>query len=343
MLWLILVLLLAAPVSAEEYPFSVLFLSFRDIGNDAVITEMPVSMQFNNLDLGTKTSITRIIDRDGVSRYELRPGNWELESVLDKQRTSEADYYTKTLFLIDEGTFVSNLTVYVTPVGAVEGMVIDSANNRISGAALEFKCKSDEHGAYPTQTNQFGAFNVPIIPAGNCKVSAAYQGKVGTEEVKVVQGEMVEVTVNLDKRLVSQRSDLWYWVALALMLISGSMAWHILKLRRQTPKQKQAEKLIEAPIEPPTHEPATEQPKDDLNPRARDIMATLKDNEETVVKYLLANENASTQAKIRNGTGVPKTTLARAFLALEEKKVLNVEKIGKMKRVALTEWFLGKE
>src|SRR3989344_890547 len=218
MLWFLLFLLLVTPVSAEEYPFSVMFLSFRDIGNDAVITEMPVSMQFNNLDLGTKTSITRIIDRDGVSRYELRPGNWNLEVVLDKQRTPEADYYAKTLFLIDEGTFVQNLTIYVTPVGAVEGTVIDSANNRISGAALEFKCKSEEHGAYPTQTDQFGAFNVPIVPVGNCKVSAAYQGKVGTEEVKVVQGEIVEVVVNLDKSLVSERSELGYWLALALMV-----------------------------------------------------------------------------------------------------------------------------
>lgn len=141
MIWrtLVLVLILAVPAYAQEspYPFSVLFLSFRDIGTDELITEIPVSLQFSNLYLGTKTTITRIVDRDGVSRYELRAGNWELEAVLDNQRTSESDYYTRSTFAIEQQTFVTNLSVYVTPVGGLEGTVIDRVNNRISGAALE--------------------------------------------------------------------------------------------------------------------------------------------------------------------------------------------------------------
>lgn len=344
--WVVLAALLSVLAAAQEepYPFSVLFLSFRDISSDELITDIPVSLQFSNLDIGTRTRMTRILDKDGLSRYELKAGNWELEAILDEQQTSEPDYYAKALFLIEPETFVSNLTVYVTPVGSLEGMVIDKANNRISGAALEFKCKSDQHSTYPTETDQFGAFAVVVVPVGKCKVSAAYQGKVGTEEVKIVQGELVEAVVNLDRFIASSWSRIWYLAGGIAIALLGGVGWYLWKRRK--PKQQPKEQVPEeTPAQQPqlAEEQKVEEKKDALNPRARDIMATLKENEVAIIKFLLENAFESTQAKLRNALGIPKTTLARAFLALEEKKVLKIEKIGKMKKVVLTEWFLGKE
>ena len=337
--WFPLAVLLAISfVAAQEepYPFAVLFLSFRDIGNNALITDVPASLQFTNLDLGTRTRMTRLIDNDGLSRYELKAGNWELEAVLDDQRTPEADYFVRTVFLIEPENFVTNLSVFTTPVGSLEGTVIDRANNRISGAALEFSCKSDQHSAYPIETNQFGAFSADLVPEGKCRVSAAYEGKVGTEEVKVIRGELVDVTVNLDRSIISSRSNYWFigsGVALLLIAIVGVFIW----------KRKPKPKTHAEPSPQPIVEEKKEEKKEELNPRARDIMATLSENEVAIVKFLLGNNFESTQAKMRNALGIPKTTLARAFLSLEEKKVLTVEKIGKMKKVVLTDWFLGKD
>ena len=45
------------------------------------------------------------------------------------------------------------------------------------------------------------------------------------------------------------------------------------------------------------------------------------------------------QANIIHGAGIPKTTLVRLLSSLEKKKILEVEKFGKSKRVRFTAWF----
>lgn len=80
-----------------------------------------------------------------------------------------------------------------------------------------------------------------------------------------------------------------------------------------------------------------------MNPRARDILKTLSERESAIAVFLLDSGYEMTQAKIRNTLGIPKTSLARLLRTLEEKKVLHVDHIGNMKRIKLTDWFLGKD
>ncbi len=105
-----------------------------------------------------------------------------------------------------------------------------------------------------------------------------------------------------------------------------------------------AEHLAQASHNDFHHEtvPDKEEEKD-LNPRARDIMKTLNDREIKIVEFLLEAGNKSTQATLRNATGIPKTSLARAFFSLEGKKIIKVETIGKLKKIELTDWFMGKD
>lgn len=340
------------PTVAQEeeisYPYSILFLNFKDLSSDDVITAIPASITFINLDIGTRTSITRFLDAEGTSRYQLRPGNWEIEIKADSQQTPEMDYYGKHLLYIDERVFVTNKSLYLTPVGALEGIVIDKSQNRISGAAMQFKCKSNGKIEYPKKTDEFGSFSVAAAPVGNCKITAAYQGKVGTEDVKIVQGELSNVVVNLDKSLVSSSTNLLY-ISVAIFILSALFvvfSYRYLKYKFQKQDsvaqpqhshRRQEEKALSAEKEKKVFE------EGQLNPRARDIMKTLKDTESKVAEFLLNNNFAATQAKIRNATYIPKTTLARVLQSLEEKKVLKIDKIGKMKKIMLTEWFLGKE
>ena len=44
-----------------------------------------------------------------------------------------------------------------------------------------------------------------------------------------------------------------------------------------------------------------------------------------------------------NETGIPKASLFRYIQSLERKKVIDVKKIGKVKKIKFTDWFLGKE
>jgi len=73
------------------------------------------------------------------------------------------------------------------------------------------------------------------------------------------------------------------------------------------------------------------------------ILKTLNKKEKAVVEFLLANTNKASQAKIRHATGIPRTSLSRVLQSLEGKKIVHVEKHGKMVNVALTDFFLGKK
>ena len=81
--------------------------------------------------------------------------------------------------------------------------------------------------------------------------------------------------------------------------------------------------------------------KGKLSSRTEDVLKTLKAKEKEVVTFLIDNNHKSTQAKIRYSTGIPKTTLARIFISLELKNIVKIEKVGKLKNVSLTEWFIG--
>ena len=80
---------------------------------------------------------------------------------------------------------------------------------------------------------------------------------------------------------------------------------------------------------------------EEVNPRARDIIKTLDEKEKKVVDFIFENNNQSTQAKIRHGVGIPKTSLARLFQRLESKKIIEIERAGKLKKIKFTDWFMG--
>jgi len=85
------------------------------------------------------------------------------------------------------------------------------------------------------------------------------------------------------------------------------------------------------------------QTSENANPRARDILKTLSERESAIATFILDSGHETTQAKIRNSLGMPKTSLARLLRTLEEKKVLHVDRIGNIKKIKLTDWFLGKD
>jgi len=76
--------------------------------------------------------------------------------------------------------------------------------------------------------------------------------------------------------------------------------------------------------------------------RGEDIISTLNPKEKQIVSFLMDNGNKSNQANIRHNTGIPRTSLSRCLKSLEAKKIVTIEEIGKMRKVSLTPWFLGK-
>ncbi len=360
---------------APAVSFTIVSFKVREIKSNAPIVSTPAIILAENLNTGYKEQNSDYIDADGVLIYRLTPGNWRIQLRVDNSSTEQVDYFAEHIINIQPAEPLLNKSFYVRSVGLVSGMAIDAGGNPAADADLNFDCKAESPFVYQPETDKFGAFKTEL-PVGRCKISVAYRGEVGTTTVDVKQGSLHQVTIRVGKRMST-----WLLVLVPLIIgILSYLVYYIVKRRvakevkeeikkeihKESSEKKTAEKEERENKErreerrkeehgvsgrSGRQEQAGEQGgkirkeemNEEINPRARDIMATLNDREQKVVQYLLENNGMGSQANIRNHTGIPKTTLVRAFQSLEDKKVLSVEKIGKMKKVRLTEWFLGKE
>jgi len=388
-LWRIFVTLLvlfniyAVGAAETDTPYSDIVLTLKNIHSDSIINASVVNLVFTNMEKGTRIKFTRPLNPEGELSYKLTGGRWKLELTADYSPTPEMDFFVEDDLTIEEGDVLTK-TLYLYPVGALEGKVTDHSGNLIGGAELKFNCKPNLDLAYKNKTDKFGTFQLDIAPAGKCKVSAAYNNLVGEAEAEIRQGDLSLVTISLTEPVLSSYSWLYLTGFVVFILLAYLIFGFIKKKKKQDDRVQQKKKpkkqaksankksesnVAEWAVEVKGEEPKTvtvehmhvETPrtiettaseslahsretedKGELNPRARDIMKTLNEREAKIATFLLGNNHKSTQASIRNGTGIPKTSLARSFAMLESKNVVKIETIGKLKKVELTDWFLGK-
>ena len=70
------------------------------------------------------------------------------------------------------------------------------------------------------------------------------------------------------------------------------------------------------------------------------VLKTSNENEKKVLEYLISNGNKSTSSKIRHDLKIAKTTLSRILDRLEKKKILELEREGKLKKVKIADWLI---
>jgi hypothetical protein len=345
---LIFCLLAVGVYAADEVSYTQLSLTIKDAQTDAIVKSLPATLNFVNTETSSEINVIKHLSSNGVIEYTLSPGDWKLKLMIDDGSTPAMDYYTEHLFLTDNQPSL-NQTIYVIPVGGVEGVVIGTAQNLIKGADIDFKCSASLDIDFPDKTDQFGAFSADIVPVGKCKVSAAHVNLVGSQSLEVVQGELTDAIIKLDRPAISIIKLSWGYVIVllaAIALVVLSIFWRR-KARAKKKKEEEKKKRKRKPAVKKEEKPqasvkeAVEKVRP-LTQRAVDVMKTLNEREQEVVRFLLENNNKSTQSKIRNSTGIPKTSLARIFTSLEGKNVISIETIGKLKKIELTDWFLGK-
>lgn len=345
-IFLALILLFLSPVYAQPF-YTDLYITIKDINSGEMITLMPVELNWYRVETGGTVNLTKYLDKRGTFSYRINPGEWRLQLYIDNRSTPEMDYSGETTYLIS-GEFVTTAeTLYVVPIGSLELNVVDPEGKLVFGADVSFKCKSFRKTG---QTDKFGGYKAENLPAGECKVSAVYNKLVGSVTVGVVQGETISTEIALSEAVTTPLENYIYYIIAGVVIIALLFLFYRLLYRRL--KRKVKEEVVKGVRKRARKEDAKEQKKEEpkpqaqeggLNPRARDIMKTLNEKEQKVVNFLITSNNKSTQATIRNETGIPKTTLARIFMTLEAKKVLKVETVGKLKKIELTDWFLGKD
>lgn len=376
-----LVFFLAASVSsqASELSYTDLYITIRDISSGETITSMPVHINWQKIETGGTINLTKYLDKRGTFSYRISPGKWKLNINLDNISTPENDYYGEAVYTIETDIITTSEILYVNPVGSAEVKVSDAAGKLIAEADLTFKCKSYVVNG---ETDMFGSYKAINLPTGECKVSAAYDSLVGSQSVAIIPGQVSAADILLSESVAKDTSYLYYLLFAVLIIIVLVVAYIFLRKRithdvkqkikddirsrmtRKASARQEAGSGKEHKLHHQPHQPAkaagdksrimavasgasaasaAAEGKEELNPRARDIMKTLNEKEQKVVAFILENNNKSTQASIRNGTGIPKTTLVRIFQSLEAKKVIKIEVIGKLKKIEFTDWFLGKD
>ncbi len=312
-----------APPAGGSARNPILMLGIVDIGTGQKVSNAHIRMTLDN---GKERIDTlRFIGADGVLKLQLQPGVWSIILRLDLTSTEGQDYYSSTYAdLITD----RNDTAFMQPVGSLRGEVYDSGNSLLPAATVKFDCGQGYGDTSPLITDDFGSFKADFLPTGSCKVSALLAGKAGSQTLQITQGQITEVKIVLEQSVALGGLDYIWYLLLAVVAIAA-VAHFVLMPRRHS-----------IPLLPKPHEGA---PPITPDSHMIDILSALDANERKIVELVMASGGKSEQNKLGRELGLPKSSLSRAVSGLEARSILKTEKLGRTRRVELSERFLGRK
>lgn len=317
----LIIFLLIIPVVLAQNESANVVLTFVD-----AISKEAISDVFVNIDLNGKTT-SYFLEKDETFRINLAGGDYKASFLLNRPSTEGADYYGDS-----ELEFKDSLIkfIYLYPVGSLEGFVKDRLDNVIANANLKFECNEIILIDYPEKTDKYGSFSVSAVPVGNCKIYSSYRDQVGTQEMEIVAGNKTKVTLKLDQILVTEKPAWPEYLpaALVLIVIMGAILFYFLYFGK-----KRASKKNE--ISAASHQP------EQLSTRTKDLMITLRDNEKKIINFLLEENKPVYLSRIHHKTGISKGSLFRNLRSLERKNIINSFMEGRVRKIKLSDWFLG--
>lgn len=261
-------------------------------------------------------TITSLHFIDEVLELPKKSGTWNLKLFVDRQETQGKDYYAEQQFSF------SDREVKLHPVGSLLLRIQDEDKNYLSKAEVIATCSGPYLKESVSISDQFGIARFDYLPIGLCTISALKEGKVGFLTINMGKGELVENQIMLDQRVREDSRSIWLLLPL-LVFIVGLILWFIYKRRAQEPEEKRESSNSGPHV-------------------AKILLPTLSENEQAVVKFLMETSPAY-QNQIIHATSIPKTTMMRLLDSLTKKKIIEVERIGKAKKVRLTTWFQENE
>lgn len=330
------------PSSRGQLPALRLFL--LDSQTEQPLEKAHVYLDLANLQTGETVKTLKYLRNHEPLLLSLGEGNWQIIVKINTPESTGNDYYRNMTLLTNRSSNGRNETVYLNPVGSIRGMVIDNNGNIVVGAIIQFFCSSSLGEVTEQVSDDYGSFSAPWLPEGSCKVVATNGEAVGYTMSTIVRGQINDIEIVLNKEVPRRLRSFLLFIFGGLSLLFLGFALFMVMRKKKMKTEVLSPISHEFTIAQEFKQQAPEdsgRKSDRNNGRIDDILATLNAKEKEVVAYLL-NENPSTQTRIRYATTIPKTTLVRIFLSLEAKKIIRVQALGKMKKIALTDWFLGK-
>jgi len=277
----------------------------------------------------------KYIGDDSLLTLSLSNGSYDV-GISIRSLTDETKYYYNTLKLdVNQN---QNLSFKVYKVAHIVGIVLDEYDNLVIYANLNFQCSQTTGTEFPAKTDTVGSFRAANLLLGKCRVFASSEDHAGFVDINLTQNRLYDITLRMDKKTTAQdKSSFPAWLLFLLVLIVLIILVVLIIVVREKKKRPNQEITVEQEATVAKDEP--DQQKIVVNQRMQDIMKTLNDNETDVVKFLCDNNGTATQSKIRQFTGIPKTSLFRCINSLESKNLVKTESIGKMKTIELTGFF----
>jgi uncharacterized membrane protein len=289
------------------------FLTLKDITNNDDINDIVVRTIIDD------EASNYYIAKDEILKINLEDGLHNITILADNINTDGLDYYGKEQITVNNNLIEAFL---LFPIGTVRGIVTDQLGNAMPNADIKFECNTDIELSYPEKTDRFGTFNTEV-PIGSCTIYALLGKSVVLEELVIEKGNLATIELKIEQKT---ELKVWLWV---LLIVVATAATKLLFIFFKS--KKDIEKVI-----------AVKKEKINLGKRAKDIIATLRDREKNVIELLIKN-GTMTQAKLHHETGLAKSSLFRVIQSLERKNAIATKRIGKVKRVTLSDWFLEKE
>lgn len=327
-------------VDASLTPISINVIAIQE---ETDLAERSVFYRITNVEQGYVITTRDLIDSDGRITLDLDPGIYEFELGVDFEGTEGFDYYGESLITVRDEEV--GLTVGVQPVGGLVINFIDRDGNPVTDTTLRIDCGAN-HGVQETaDADRFGFVRLDYLPVGQCEFRATSQDFFISYVTSIEQGQRENIALRFDELHVgSGFNGLLVFSFLSLFVGLGIGAFLFYRFGKDRLFGFDREVDVVDDVEEVDGEPVVQEEKE-LSDVKKGILLGLRGREKKVVKYLISQENEKgdrlklSQAKLVRGTGIPKTSLARIVDSLDSKNILDVEKVGKLKKIGLSEFF----
>ena len=327
-LWVVFVLFLIVPLAMaqNEVTIKIDTIKHTDFSNHLLTIKIDDKLQ-------------KTILQSNEYKTTLLKGEHEVEIIIDNVKTPTPDYFgSKKL----DYQGLKSYSILVSPIGYLEGTVIDLKGNLVPNADIKFSCYTSEESSFLKKTDRTGFFTIPNIPVSEC-MATAYDGDyAGRKKFMSKKGQPTSIQITLDKKI--EKTNYWLiLVVVGVIVIFGALFLVMKKRNKEYENNKNQNKIKEAVSKENQLKRNNDKTNHNYpNNTTETILKTLSEKEKKVMQYLIDNKNKSSQAKIRHATHLPRTSLSRVLKKLEGKKLISIEKHGKMVEVTLTDFFLGK-
>ncbi len=278
-----------------------------------------------------------VLLNDSFLIKDVEEGDYFLFVEVDDSLSVASDFYGSFPVSIVGESFASG---FVFPTGSLSLSIFDSKSKPVKGALLKVEClkKYGVQGYF--KSDEFGSLSLNQLPVSSCMVYSALGNEVKKQSVNISRGGLANVEFLFEEYDSSNSSFsvLLFFFIVVLVFVVFVLGLYFFKGKKYFVlfNSNFFKGVDESDV---SFKKIVSSSKDD-------ILVALSDSERKVVVFLL-NEKKNfsggdffvNQAKIIYGVGVPKTTLVRLLSSLEKKNILEVEKIGKAKRVRFTDWF----